>query len=741
MNTGKIGRSWAAKAQVILTVITLFWLNTVSAGPFEVVGYLPDYRINTISEDVGLTTDFIVYFSMEPDPGNPGAILQSYISQAGINKVSAIKQKHGTKVLIALGGWARSTGFAAMASSSDTRNQFIDNLLNFCIENNFDGADYDWEFPEDDQQKQDYASLIIETKAAFESYGYYVSAALNPYQDLNSSAYEALDHVHVMSYDNSGKHSTYDQAKSAVSTFLSRGVPAHKIFLGVPFYGRHVSDRTAYTYAHIQQTYHPEPEVDLVDGIFFNGTETIRRKTQYALDMNIGGIMIWELGQDTKDNTSLLKAIDRQREHNQKLAAPQSVSITAGDDLRSMKINIDPMESASGYRIKYGADVFHLSDSLTIHNSQTELTGFVAEDLYYFKVCALDSNDQAGHYTRLLAASDQNSYQTLLIVDDFGSWRQTAALIIPHAEDFYSLGYGISSITGSGPATQMIEADSFTVVDWFCADAGKFNEVLDQQQQEVIKTYLENGGNLLISGSNIGFNISAYGDSDDKSFYQNYLKAAFFDDSPDDKTATFYEIEPSIPGLFSGLRSMHFDDGSHDLYNVREPDMIAAYKGGNSGFIFSDVSSRFKDACVYYDGNFGDSQQSGRLVYLTVPYETLYTESERRQFLNRIIEFFDGTTSSCPTTDQTIAEFELYQNYPNPFNPTTIINYQLGNKSEVDLSIYNVMGQKITTLVSQTQQAGFHQVEWHAGDLASGIYYYQLLAGNKVEMKRMIVIR
>ena len=51
------------------------------------------------------------------------------------------------------------------------------------------------------------------------------------------------------------------------------------------------------------------------------------------------------------------------------------------------------------------------------------------------------------------------------------------------------------------------------------------------------------------------------------------------------------------------------------------------------------------------------------------------------------------------------------------------------------------MGQKIATLVSQTQQAGFHQVEWDAGDLASGIYYYQLVAGDYLEVRKMILIR
>jgi hypothetical protein len=92
-------------------------------------------------------------------------------------------------------------------------------------------------------------------------------------------------------------------------------------------------------------------------------------------------------------------------------------------------------------------------------------------------------------------------------------------------------------------------------------------------------------------------------------------------------------------------------------------------------------------------------------------------------------------SSTVPSTTK------LYQNYPNPFNPSTVINYELGIKSEVNLSVYNVIGQKVATLVSQTQQAGSHLVEWNATGLSSGIYMYCLQAGNHIEVKKMALMR
>jgi hypothetical protein len=85
--------------------------------------------------------------------------------------------------------------------------------------------------------------------------------------------------------------------------------------------------------------------------------------------------------------------------------------------------------------------------------------------------------------------------------------------------------------------------------------------------------------------------------------------------------------------------------------------------------------------------------------------------------------------------------FRLDQNYPNPFNPTTVIGYRLSAVNDVDLTIYDVLGQKVTILVSEKKRAGSHQVEWDASGFASGIYYYRMEAGEIVEVKKMVLLR
>jgi len=84
----------------------------------------------------------------------------------------------------------------------------------------------------------------------------------------------------------------------------------------------------------------------------------------------------------------------------------------------------------------------------------------------------------------------------------------------------------------------------------------------------------------------------------------------------------------------------------------------------------------------------------------------------------------------------------LKQNYPNPFNSKTIIKYQLPNTSEVNLSIYNILGQKVATPVFQKQTAGNYIAEWDADGFASGIYFYRIETDQGfVQSKKLILLK
>ncbi len=85
--------------------------------------------------------------------------------------------------------------------------------------------------------------------------------------------------------------------------------------------------------------------------------------------------------------------------------------------------------------------------------------------------------------------------------------------------------------------------------------------------------------------------------------------------------------------------------------------------------------------------------------------------------------------------------FKLEQNYPNPFNPSTVIAYQVSTKSLVTLKIYDMLGREIVTLVNSELEAGQYSVSFNGSGYSSGVYYYEVIAGEQRSMKKMTLIK
>ena len=86
-------------------------------------------------------------------------------------------------------------------------------------------------------------------------------------------------------------------------------------------------------------------------------------------------------------------------------------------------------------------------------------------------------------------------------------------------------------------------------------------------------------------------------------------------------------------------------------------------------------------------------------------------------------------------------EYTLYQNYPNPFDPTATIHYELPRTSKVQITIYDLLGKGVTTLVSGIQEAGIQSTLWDATGFSSGVYFYQLRTRDFVQTNKMILLK
>ncbi|NIS81222.1 MAG: hypothetical protein GTO14_13695 [Anaerolineales bacterium] len=271
---------------------------------FQVIGYLPDYR--SLEPSWGNCLTDLIYFSAEPLAN--GGLDTHRLNPETLQSLRDVRERYGTRIHISVGGFRRSDNFSEMATNSRARKNFVENLVAFCKQYDLDGVDFDWEFPENETEFQSYIALIREVQQR----GLFVSVALYPTEDLVIQPYLVADRIHVMSYDRGAQHATFQQAVEDLQLFTNNGIPKEKLMLGIPFYGRQTSaPSTSFAYSEIIEQYHPPPDSDEVAGIYFNGITTVERKTCYAQENGYGGIMIWELGQDSGDETSLLRAAFR----------------------------------------------------------------------------------------------------------------------------------------------------------------------------------------------------------------------------------------------------------------------------------------------------------------------------------------------------------------------------------------------------------------------------------------------
>lgn len=110
--------------------------------------------------------------------------------------------------------------------------------------------------------------------------------------------------------------------------------------------------------------------------------------------------------------------------------------------------------------------------------------------------------------------------------------------------------------------------------------------------------------------------------------------------------------------------------------------------------------------------------------------------AESKDQSNYILENIGTEENSGPTDD-----YRLYQNFPNPFNPATIISYKLNSDGYVSLSVYNLVGQEVATLVNEFQKAGVYSKQFDASNLSAGVYLYKIQVNGYTSVKRMTLIK
>ena len=422
------------------------------------------------------------------------------------------------------------------------------------------------------------------------------------------------------------------------------------------------------------------------------------------------------------------------------LSAPKSFGITSdtSDKLRLM-IPADP--SSSGTYVNLSKDGISFPDSVFVSASSPVIAGLKHDSLYYIRLNGFGVTGYPS-YSEVLAGTPSTIAPKILIVNGFdrASAGNTYDFIRQHAKAFQANGALFSSATNEAVVTGLVSLSQYQTVDYILGDESTADETFSSAEQETVKTFLRHGGKLFVSGSEIGWDLDSKGTATDKDFYQQFLKAQYIADAPNNgQSGVYYAIGPVAGKIFDGLGVINFDNGTHGTINVKWPDVINGVNGGVNCLSYTGVTSNY--AGVSYEGMLPGGTVSGKVVNIGVPFETMYPDSVRNLLMEKILAFFEKPMTVKRDGGIAPEDFSLYQNYPNPFNPTTVISYQLPVFSKVTLKVYDVLGREAATLVNEEQSPGRKEVLWNAKDLSSGVYIYKLQAGSFVETKRMMMLK
>ena len=293
----------------------------------RVVGYFPTWRF-TLTDKV----DFCKLTHVNIAFGNP--MVDGTIQLSNPSAISNLEQVISTAKLqnssiqfyISLAGGVLSDQVAntwkSFLANSQDRPKLIDKIIEFVLENKLDGVDVDLEWS---HVTQGYSDFVIELKKELSIHGKGMTAAFpseTKFSQISDQALAVFDFINIMVYDYTGswnpsvpgQHSSYNHAERGINYWKNVvGIAGEKLTLGVPFYGYNFLNSTtveSFTYGSMVASNTSNSERDQVGNKYYNGRPTIASKVKLAAQ-NLSGIMIWELGQDSFTEYSLLQTIHK----------------------------------------------------------------------------------------------------------------------------------------------------------------------------------------------------------------------------------------------------------------------------------------------------------------------------------------------------------------------------------------------------------------------------------------------
>jgi len=364
----------------------------------------------------------------------------------------------------------------------------------------------------------------------------------------------------------------------------------------------------------------------------------------------------------------------------------------------------------------------------------------------YVRLVSTDTTGEESSPGEVLAVQAGSRVPRVLLVYGYDRQKSTNSkdFIRFHAGSISNNGLSFESCSNEMVENGTVNLSNYAFVDWILGEESTTDHTFSAAEQEKAETYLESGGGLFVSGSEIAWDLDYKNHG--RAFFRNYLKSQYVRD--DSKR---FSVTGISGGYFSPLGSFRFGDGTHGTYLVKYADCISPVNGGIADLLYSGTSYT---AGVDYEGNFGTGTEIGRVIYWGFPFETITIDSVRDKAMGRILGFMGFTIAGVRNENKSSGApdyFYLSDIFPNPVRETTLhssgvtLKFRLSNSQiPASISVYNVLGRLI--IKQKISQPGSHQFVWKGKDqfgqrVSSGLYFCQIRVGNRRYSRKISILK
>lgn len=385
--------------------------------------------------------------------------------------------------------------------------------------------------------------------------------------------------------------------------------------------------------------------------------------------------------------------------------------------------------SLKGYRLYYSTDlekenIYLLADTNQLKPDMVEFTIDSISDsyIYNFWMTAVNianfESEPSDVYGIMNYPFDEN--KKVLIVDGF---KRRSSYPDP-SHDFAASKYlqGLKDALGHVDVTTClnepvitgsIKLSDYEIVIWFLGDESTIDETFSSYEQNKVKDYLNAGGKLFVTGSEIGWDLDSKGSSVDKVFYHDYLKSNFISDGATGRAPARGISDSDFEGV-----TLHYGE----VYVEDYPDVIEATGGAFNILNYNEGSI----SGIAYKGVFGSATTPGALVHVAFPIETVGNKWELKLFFERLLLFFDTTVGLSELSGN---NFELNIDvYPTLVNNQIYLKSNLGNHNKFKVEVFDISGNKVKTTQLELMQNEIKNIQ--LSDLQKGVYILTIANDN-----------